>query len=218
MTINKKTLRICQALKKDYGALRLGNKQNPLNEYLFILLSLRTTYWSFEEVYRHFKRTFPKWEYVATSSVRSIAKTIKDAGLSSQKSIYIKKTLKILKKDYGKYSLSPLSKYSDTETEKYLLKLPGVGLKSAKCIMMYSLGRAVLPVDTHTMRLSKRFGIVNNTCKSATEIEARIPKEYRYSYHVGCVAHGRTICLAKNPQCLACNLSKYCRYFTLSPL
>lgn len=207
-------LYICRLFKKNYGSPRLGNKKNPLDEYLYILLSLRTTYWSFEKVYKHFKRKYPLWQQADRATAREIAATIKRAGLSYQKACHIKKTLRILKKDFSRFSLAPLRQYDDNDAEKYLLKLPGVGLKTAKCIMMYSLGRDVLPVDTHTYRISKRIGLIKGAAsqKIAIQLEKLIPVGNRYVYHVGCVVHGRKVCFDKKPNCCECMFLALCRY------
>lgn len=197
-----------------YGRPRLGNKRNPLDEYLYILLSLRTTYWSFEKVYLTFKRKFPTWEAAYRAPARKISAAIKKAGLSNQKAAHIKAALKIIKNDFGKFSLKPLSTYSDEDMEDYLLQLPGLGLKAARCIMMYSFDRDVLPVDTHTQRVSKRLGLIRETDnkKAHRLLDKIIPDGQRYVYHVGCVVHGRTICLDKKPECSKCGLLKVCSF------
>ncbi|NTV45062.1 MAG: endonuclease III [Chlorobiales bacterium] len=185
-----------------------------MDEYLYILLSLRTTYWSFEKVYLTFKRKFPTWGLADKAPAKKIGATIKKAGLSNQKAAHIKAALKIIKKDFGKFSLQPLSGYKDGDMEQYLLELPGLGLKAARCIMMYSFDRDVLPVDTHTQRVSKRLGLIRevDNKKAHRLLDKIIPVGQRYVYHVGCVVHGRTICLDKTPRCSDCGLSKICSF------
>ena len=207
--------KICTGFKKKYGSPRLGNKANPLNEYLYILLSLRTTYWSFEKVYLSFKRTYPRWEDVYRADKRKIAKTIKDAGLSNQKAAHIKQALKKIKDDFGSLSLKSLKHAGDTEAEEYLMSLPGLGKKAARCIMLYSLGRDILPVDTHTQRVAERLGFISrvDNKKAHDLLDRKVPKKLSYIFHVGCVVHGRTICLHHKPKCGECFMSEYCKNF-----
>jgi endonuclease III len=211
----QKAIKVCKSFRKTYGKPRLGNKFNPLDEYLFILLSLRTTYWSFEKVYRHFKNRYPKWEDVYKARAVDIARVIKDAGLSNQKAAHIKSALRKIRKDFGALSLKDLNRLNDSDVQNYLLTLPGLGLKAARCIMMYSLGCNVLPVDTHTQRVSERLGLIKNVDnKKAHQLLDRIiPQEQCYVYHVGCVMHGRRICLYNRPKCVECFVKGYCDYY-----
>ena len=95
------------------------------------------------------------------------------------------------------------------------MTLSGLGLKAARCIMLYSFRRDTLPVDTHTQRISERLGLINrvNSAQSHESLDKIIPADSRYVYHVGCVVHGRKICLHKKQDCKNCILSKYCKYY-----
>jgi endonuclease III len=90
--------------------------------------------------------------------------------------------------------------------------LPGVGKKSADCIMMYSLGMDVLPVDIHVSRISQRLGLVKKTNNERIqqELELIIPARKRLRYHVNCVQHGRAVCRGQYPKCGICCLSTVC--------
>lgn len=155
-----KAFEVCRLFEARYGKPRLGNKSNPLNEYLYILLSLRSTYWSFEKVYKNFKRKYPKWEDAYRADFSEIAETIIKACLSNQKLRYTKNTFRKIHNDFGRLSLSCLKNYKDERSEEYLIKLPDLGIKSARCNMMYSLDRDVSPVDTHIQRISERLGLI----------------------------------------------------------
>lgn len=207
---------ISNVLELEYGSPRLGNKKNPLNELLYILLSLRTTGPSFERVYCEFKKTYPRWEDTYRSSVRKIEKTIYNAGLASQKAKNLKAILSKIQKDFGFVTLSPLKALGDSEIEHYLCSLPGIGKKSARCIMLYSFDRQVFPVDAHCFRIVKRLGWIrkdlNNNEKNADIIQEFIPSALRYSLHVNMVAHGRAICGERYPKCSICPIRKYCKY------
>jgi len=203
-------------LKQTYHSPRLGNKENPLNELLYIQLSLRTTGPSFERVYQGIKTKFPKWEEVHDAATEQVADALFNAGLSKQKAKNLKAILKKLKSDFGKISLASLRKLSDVAVEEYLCSLPGVGKKSARCIMLYSFNRQVFPVDSHCFRIIKRLGWIgpdikyNN--KVADSIQDMIDPGLRYSLHVNMVAHGRAACLERFPKCSSCLLLKLCPF------
>lgn len=217
----KKTFRrgVClvnKLLEEEYHSPRLGNKRNPLNELLYIKLSLRTTGPSFERVYAGFKKSFPKWEDVYKADKREVAKALYNAGLSNQKAHNLKAVLRKLKSDFGRVSLSPLNKLSDQDMEEYLCSLPGVGKKSALCIMLYSFDRQMFPVDAHCFRIVKRLGWIGAKTKYndkvADIIQNMIPTKLRYSLHVNMVAHGRALCLDRFPKCNICPLLRVCRF------
>lgn len=214
--IIKGIVKVNSLLKDEYHSPRLGNKCNPLNELLYIKLSLRTTGPSFERVYKVFKRRFPRWEDVFKAAVKEVAKALFNAGLSNQKARNLKTVLYKLKADFGRVSLAPLKDLSDGEIEDYLSSLPGVGKKSARCIMLYSFGREVFPVDAHCFRIIKRLGWLKQdgkyNDKTADEIQSMIPVGLRYSLHVNMVAHGRLLCLERYPKCKICPLLKLCPF------
>src|SRR5262249_5743692 len=140
---------VCKLLADHYPLSNLGNRRSPLDEYLYILLSLRTHAAGLQMAYRQFKRTFPSWHDAYVSDQSEIAAAITSGGLANQKARYIGDTLRLVKTKFGELSLRRLRGLPQREVESILLELPGVGLKTAKCIMMYSLGLPVLPVDTH---------------------------------------------------------------------
>jgi len=213
--ISEKVFAVTKLLEGEYKSPRHNNKYNPLDELLFILLSLRTDVKIYEVVYKEFKRAYTKWLDVLKGDVESIAKIINRAGLAHQKASRLKSALSKIFEDFGEPSLRKISSYNDEEMFRYLLTLPGVGIKTAKCIMLYSFGRKVLPVDTHTYRISHRLGLIKNNpsdMKAHVLLEEIVPPDLRYSYHVNCVAHGRRVCTADRARCSICILYKFCEY------
>lgn len=205
-----------KVLERTYHSPRLGNKRNPLNELLYIQLSLRTTGPSFERVYKYFKKRFPKWEDAHKAKVGTIASALFNAGLSNQKAVSLKATLNKLKSDFGRISLAPLKRLPDKEIEHYLCSLPRIGKKSARCIMLYSFDSQVFPVDAHCFRIVRRLGWIDLYAryndKIADEVQDIIPPSLRYSLHVNMVAHGRALCRDKYPKCKGCPVFRLCPY------
>lgn len=205
--------RILEVLESSYRSPWHNNKTDPFDELVFILLSQMTTSKSFNRVFDHLKHTIGDWERLLVIRRSRLAGIIKNAGLSIQKSERLKLIAKRLKSDFGAVTLQPLAMMSDDEAENYLTSLPGVGLKTAKCILMYSLGRDVLPVDTHVGRVGSRLGLVTGKPLEITTqraLEKAIPIGFRYSFHVNAMQHGISICQAKTPHCGSCPLARLC--------
>lgn len=205
---------ICEILNQSYPDSRLGNKKNPLDEYLYIILSLRTHERGVIKAYRGFKSRFKSWSEVEGASIAEIEEVIWSGGLASQKGKRISGAVRYIKNDLGEVSLRSLKSLSQDQAEAFLLGLPGVGLKTARCIMMYSLGFQVLPVDTHVSRITNRLGWVclGSVKYLHSQLDNIIPANLRFCFHVRCVQHGRKICRGQLPQCDICCLTEYCQY------
>jgi endonuclease III len=125
-------------LHEVYGSPRHDNKDDPLDELIFIILSQMTTRQSYGRVYDRLKTTYPSWEAILDLPLDELKEAIRDAGLINQKAPRIKAILATLKEDFGNVTLDPLREMSDEEAERYLTSLPGVGLKTAKCVLALS--------------------------------------------------------------------------------
>ena len=222
----EETLReVCFLLEVRYGKpyrepLPLDNKQNPLDELIFIILSLKASEHGFGRVFGALKEVFPSWDLALDSAPEKLENIIKPAGLSRQKAPRIRAILEALKSREGKTSLDFLALMPVAEAEDYLLSLPGVGAKAARCILMYSLGAEVFPVDTHVLRIFKRLGLVPaglGRKKAHNIIQNMVPPPIRYSLHVNMVIHGRNICATVRPRCVTCPLTHLCLSFPNGP-
>ncbi|MDP9437182.1 MAG: endonuclease III, partial [Actinomycetota bacterium] len=156
------------------------------------------------------------WERLLEAPEEEIAAVIADGGFSRQKARWIKQSLRTIRESSGSLSLDFLEDLDDGEAERFLCGLPGINVKSAKCVLMYSLGRDVLPVDTHVRRVSERLGLLEFglTSKRAHErLEAAVSPRHRFAYHVGAVEHGRRVCTVARPRCGECVLKHWCDYY-----
>lgn len=216
-TLRRRAHRAASLLAGAYGSPRHGNKGDPLDELVFIVLSQMTTAPSFGRVYDRLKAATGGWARVRRMPLRRLKSLIKDAGLSHQKAPRIKAILKKLEADFGRPSLGPLRRMDDAAAERYLTALPGVGVKTAKCVMMYSLGREVLPVDTHVWRVARRLGLVGGAVpylRVHGALEVVVAPGDRYAFHVNALSHGRAVCTALRPKCRACPLRALCPFPT----
>jgi endonuclease III len=192
-----------------------NNKEDPLDELVFIVLSQMTTHHSFGRVFDRLKAVAPHWADVLAMPERRFMALIKDAGLSHQKGPRILSILTSITQRFGTTSLAAISTLPDSEVEQYLTSFAGVGIKTARCVMMYSLHRKVLPVDTHAWRLARRLGLVDPEISYEDvhdAIHEVVAPDDRFAFHVNAISHGRQRCLPANPRCNGCPLLADCAY------
>jgi endonuclease III len=209
---------VSRRLSVDHGDPRLHNKRDPLDELVFIILSAKTSEPSYLRTYRALKRAFPSWFEILDSPKGSIARLIIKGGLSKKKELQLRQLLTELR-DRGTDDLNGLRKLTNAQAEKFLVSLPGVGLKTARCVLMFSFSRNVFPVDTHVNRVLSRIGLIQPkrlTDRVQDDIQRIIPLDLRHKLHVNLVAHGRAVCKAKNPACESCRVNDMCKYWSIT--
>ena len=204
---------IAELLRPAYPNSNLGNKNNPLDEVAYIILSGQTDYELTQRTYSQFKRRFRRWDEVADAPLRTIAEVIGIGGLSHQKARYLKQIACRLRAECGRVSLRSVKKMPTDEAEAYLRTLPGVGVKTARCVLLYSLARAVFPADVHCLRVMTRLGWLQwNRQRGESLADAAqdgVPPPLRRLLHIRLVQHGRAVCKAR-PDCLVCVLRDCC--------
>lgn len=210
---------IDRVLRATYGEVprestTLGNKRNPLDELVFIQLSVRTPEREYEALYRAFRHLVGgRWERLLSMNVRSALVVLKRGGMARVKVQRLTSTFRMLRARFGRVTLAPLRRMSDASAEAFLLELPGVGKKVARCVLLYSLDRDVFPVDTHCFRVLERLGFApaGRTYKQSHDaLQETVPPPVRRSLHVNLIHHGRTVCTPHQPQCPACILLVCC--------
>jgi len=208
---------IARALKKRYKDFGHYNRKNPLDELLLILCSVKRGEKVYLRAYKSLKQAFPTFEKLNQASVKELTKKIEWGGLQNQKARSLNKITTAITGRFGKLSLAPLRKMTEEECEGFLCSLPGVGKKVARCVMLYSLGMKVFPVDTHCWRISKRLGWIKTngkhkfcTSTDMDKLQDMVPPKLRLSLHVNMVSLGREVCFARSPKCHQCPIEQYC--------
>jgi endonuclease-3 len=200
-----------------YGDKRWRQRAKPLDELILTVLSQHTNDVNRDKAYTELRRRFPKWEQVLDAPVRQIAAAIKSAGLANQKAPRIKAILqKIADANGGKLDLAFLGAMPLPEALAWLQRLPGVGPKTAACVLLFSFGKPVFPVDTHIYRIAKRLGWIDakvSEAKANALLDDIVPDDIKYRLHLNLIQHGRTICRAQRPRCEICPLTDLCAYF-----
>lgn len=206
--------RVCEALEARYGSPRHRNPKNPIDDLIYIILSNKTGPKTARTVYTVLKNRFESWDEIPRRRNSVLERVLRPGGLSRIKSTQIRSALKQIESDFGSCSLRGLRKLPTHDAESYLTSLPGVSEKVAKCVLMYTSGAQVLPVDAHIHRIARRLGwtVKKRADQCHPELESLVPPQRRYAFHVDCVAHGRLICRPSNPGCRDCCIRKYCDY------
>ena len=194
--------------------LPLGNKSDPLDELVYILLTLMTRFQpridrAYDDLLKLCGNSWTKLLHVPTAEVRE---ALRPLGFVERRTQQLLALLNIVGSEHGG-ELTSLRHMPDEEATATLTALPGVGAKTAKCVLMYSLGRNVLPVDVHVARVGERLGLLpaGLSLEKADELlEPMVPPELRFDVHVQFVRHGRSICKRPTPDCDACLLVPMC--------
>ncbi|MFC1961512.1 endonuclease III domain-containing protein [Chloroflexota bacterium] len=208
--------RINTLLLSEYGSPRLGNPEDPLNDLVFLLLSPRTRYESHMRVYFALKEVCPDFSQLQNVSKQTLIQCVKESGLSKQKVERLIACMYDIEKKNGIVSLDNLKTMSEINAETFLRSLSGVGVKIARCVMMYTLGHKVFPVDINVFRILSRIRLIEKMDfkRDLTHdtIQQLIPRKYRYDLHVNLVMHGRTTCLVRKPKCNQCVINDQCKF------
>lgn len=206
--------RVCEILENTYGHSRLGNPIDSIDDLIYIIITNKSSPSKAKEVYDNLRRRFSTWEDLLVSRTTTLYRILKPAGLATVKSRQIKLALAKIKRDFGICDLTLLMGKPVDDVQSYLISLPGVSEKVAKCVMLYTLNMEVLPVDSHVHRISGRLGWT--TRKRADqchqELEELVQPKRRYAFHVGCIMHGRLVCRPENPNCQNCCIKSFCSY------
>jgi len=206
---------VCEILEHEYGKPRLGNPADPIDDLIFVMLSNRTGPVVAARTYERLKSKYKTWSDLVGDRLSELIKILEPAGLSNKKSRQILEALTIIQNDFGTIDLQQLKNLASNDVEQYLVTLPGVSLKVAKCIMMYTLGAEVLPVDAHVHRVAGRLGWMKRrrADQCHKELEALVPPHRRFAFHVDCILHGRSACKPRRPSCTDCVINRYCEFY-----
>jgi len=205
-------------LESAYGRRELLPDGDPLSTLIETILSQNTSDANSGRAFRSLRQAFPQWEDVAAADPKAISDAIRTGGLAEIKGRRIKRVLETIKERRGDLALDFLKDMPLDSSRNLLKDLPGVGDKTAACVLLFSFGRPLLPVDTHIHRVSKRLGLVDD--KGSPEeahiiLQRLVPGALVYSFHVLMIEHGREICRPRNPDCPACALGDICPSFAI---
>jgi endonuclease III len=202
---------ITDRLAKEYGRPKLRPHHSPIDELVLTVLSQNTNDRNRDVAYSRLRERFPTWDAVAEAPVEEIEDAIRPGGLAPTKSVRIKEILDAI----GDDDLLWLERAPLDEARAYLTALPGVGRKTAACVLLFSVGRPDVPVDTHVYRVGGRLGLWPPKLplvKAHDELARLVGDdgEFAYEAHVLLIRHGRRTCVARAPRCPDCPLRRIC--------
>lgn len=211
----KRATEICRLLDVTYNQPDLGNYTDPVDELIYILLSIMTTEANYQRAYAALRARFSEWDRVLEAPYEEVRETIRIAGLAPKKARSIQDLLGRLIRDWDTFDLSFMRTWPTVEIRRYLDSLPGIGYKAATCVAAYSFGCDVCPVDTHTYRVAVRLGLISADVpeigrRAHTAIEQVLPAGERLAFHINAIAHGRDRCKLERPRCDGCPVMSYC--------
>jgi len=214
--LRRKTAAISRLLERHLGVpKRQSPPAPPLDMLIATILSQNTSDGNSHRAYSELRRRFPSWELVDGAPRSALRAAIRTGGMANQKSARIKETLAAVRERYGTYDLSPIRRLSSDDIINRLTALKGIGVKTAACVLLFSLRRDVFPVDTHVHRLCTRLGLApgsRNPEQTFEAMKALVPPGKAHSLHTNLIRFGRTICRPSNPRCGECLLYASCSF------
>lgn len=201
-----------------YGERRLIPRRGPMHELVATMLSHRTTQKNEAQAYEHMWRQFGSWEAVRDAPLEDLAEAIRGANFEHAKAGNIQRALRIITEAQGKPSIDFLRDLRPEEGRDWLMRLPGVGIKTASLVLLFCFGKPLLPVDSHVHRVSQRVGLIGPKVSAAAahqELLALLPPDPQtlYNFHVNLLHLGQRVCLSRTPRHAKCPLRDICHYY-----
>lgn len=207
---------------------RLGNPEDPLDDLIYLMLTRRGRLRPAQQLFESLRRSLilqgdkkPDWSSFLAQGVNAMARCFTPLGMGQTRAREMHAALSMIKERFGRLSLDSLHRWSNSRCIEFLCSLPGVSLKTAACVMLYTLGRRIFPSDVHCNRVLARLGMLpaeygrQDMHKKAQRLllDGLIPEKMAFSLHVTLVRHGQEICTSGTPQCHRCPLRGFCDYY-----
>jgi endonuclease III len=210
----RRVLAIRDRLRLLYGRPAAPPHRRPLDELILTVLSQSTNDRNRDVAFLRLRARFPSWSAVRDAPNDEIEAAIRPGGISKVKSLRIQDILRALD---DPPSLDHLAGMSVEDARAELTRLPGVGRKTAACVLLFAFGMRDVPVDTHVSRVGTRLGLFRPGApfeELHDDMLAITPRGQELEFHVNLLRHGRRTCHAQRPQCPECELRRMCPYVT----
>ncbi|MGI9020910.1 MAG: endonuclease III domain-containing protein [Solirubrobacterales bacterium] len=199
-------------LRETYGRPINQPHGHPIAELVRTVLSQNTSDGNRDRAFERLRERYPTWEEVRDAPTADVIEALRPGGLANTKAPRIQAILSQLGPHPG---LDWLEGADRDVALEFLTDLPGVGRKTAACVMIFTFDRPEIPVDTHVYRVGTRLGLFRPGAsfeEAHDEILGFVDPEDAYEFHINLIRHGRTVCKAQRPRCEACPLLRMCPY------
>ena len=187
----------------------------PLDELILTVLSQNTSDINCGRAYAAMRERYPRWQDVLAAPPAQLVAVLRPGGLANQKAPRIQAILAKLAVTPDGLDLGWLAGQEPEAAMAYLTALPGVGRKTASCVLLFSLGMPVMPVDTHIHRIALRLGLIGPRVSADAAhplLTAITPPGRMLEAHLLLIEHGRRTCKARRPRCDGCVLLDLCPF------
>ncbi len=212
-----RVVRVRERLREIYGAPLMAPHEHPIAELVLTVLSQSTNDRNRDVAFLRLRTRLSTWEQVRDAPLGEVEEAIRPGGISKVKSARIQAILRAITADprdsARELSLDWLPDVALAEARDYLTALPGVGRKTAACVLLFSYGLRDVPVDTHVSRVGMRLGLLRTGApfeELHDEMLALTPPGQELELHVNLLRHGRRTCHARSPECSGCALARMC--------
>ncbi len=206
---------IVDLLAPYYGLPEWRPHNDPITELVLTILSQNTSDTNSGRAFMRLITRYPTWDSLMNAPIDEIEREIAVGGLAKQKAPRIKAALLAVKDAHGDLDIEFLRDMPLEDAKSWLTNLHGVGPKTAACVLMFAFGRPAIPVDTHVHRVAQRLGLVSEKMtpeKAHNALEAMLPPDLVYPFHMLLIKHGRRLCHARAPKCEVCPLLAGCPF------
>jgi endonuclease-3 len=222
-----RVVRIRDRLREVYGVPLMAPHGHPIAELILTVLSQSTNDRNRDVAYLRLRNRFPTWEQVRDAREAEVEEAIRPGGISRVKAARIQAILRAISADGrepvsglessqrlpARLSLDWLPSVPLAEAQRFLVALPGVGRKTAACVLLFAFGLRDVPVDTHVSRVGARLGLLRARASSREMHDSMLaltPRGQELELHVNLLRHGRRTCHARTPACHRCALARMC--------
>ena len=207
---------VAALLDEMFGQLEWRPFLPPLDELIDCILSQSTTDGNRDRAFAALKEAFPTWEAVMNAPTEAVIAAIKPAGLANQKAPRIQEILRRIYAERGELNIDFLADLPIAEAKAWLTSFRGVGPKTAAIVLCFAFQRPAFPVDTHIHRVGQRIGFLPQGISADDAhpvMEAIVPPEDYFNFHINLIRLGREICQSRRPKCEICPLTPHCDYY-----
>ena len=215
--LKTKALEVTRRLTERYGVSRWSTK-DPLSMLVDIILSHRTKDAQTAAAYARLRERFGTWEVMRDAPTADVEATIVGVNWPEVKAPRLQALLRRITEERGTLSLDFLGDMTTEDAAAWLERMDGVGPKTTACVLLFTLRKPILPVDTHVHRLSIRLGLIGSRVSADNAhklLQALLPNDAQtiHDYHKGLLRHGQRVCVFDRPRCGDCPLTDLCDYY-----